>query len=88
VGKQAFTAALVAVCGVLGSAPAQTNLLSNGSFESTDPADYQFGTFNDRFGYLTDAYQILFFFSEMKTNTKAKAKRVMKASYTQLSLDL
>jgi hypothetical protein len=39
-------------------------------------------------GYLTDACQILLLFAEMKTNTKAKAKRVMKASYTQLSFDL
>lgn len=39
-------------------------------------------------GYLTDACQILLLFAEMKTNTKAKAKRIMKASYTQLSFDL
>jgi hypothetical protein len=39
-------------------------------------------------GYLTDACQILLLFAEMKTSTKAKAKRVMKASYTQLSFDL
>ena len=39
-------------------------------------------------GYLTDACQILLLFAEMKTNTKAKATRVMKASYTQLSFDL
>jgi len=39
-------------------------------------------------GYLTDACQILLLFAEMKTNRKAKAKRVMKASYTQLSFDL
>jgi hypothetical protein len=39
-------------------------------------------------GYLTDACQILLLFAEMKTNTNAKAKRVMKASYTQLSFDL
>jgi len=38
--------------------------------------------------YLTDACQILLLFAEMKTNTKAKAKRVMKTSYTQLSFDL
>jgi len=39
-------------------------------------------------GYLADACQLLLLFAEMKTNTKAKAKRVMKAAYTQLSLDL
>ena len=39
-------------------------------------------------GYLIDACQILLLFVEMKTNTKAKAKRVMKGSYTQLSFDL
>jgi hypothetical protein len=39
-------------------------------------------------GHLADACQILLLFAEMKTNTKAKAKRVMKAAYTQLSLDL
>jgi hypothetical protein len=39
-------------------------------------------------GYLADACQLLLLFTEMKTNTKAKAKRVMKAAYTQLSLDL
>jgi hypothetical protein len=39
-------------------------------------------------GYLADAYQVLLLFAEMKTNTKAKAKRVMKNSYTQLSFDL
>jgi len=39
-------------------------------------------------GYLADACQVLLLFAEMKTNTKAKAKRVMKAAYTQLSLDL
>ena len=39
-------------------------------------------------GYLTDACQILLLFAEMKTNTKAKAMRIMKASYTQLSFDL
>jgi hypothetical protein len=39
-------------------------------------------------GHLADACQILLLFVEMKTNTKAKAKRVMKAAYTQLSLDL
>ena len=39
-------------------------------------------------GYLTDACQVLLLLSEMKTNTKAKAKRVMKESYTQLSFDL
>jgi len=39
-------------------------------------------------GYLADACQILLLFAEMKTNTKAKAKQVMKAAYTQLSLDL
>ena len=39
-------------------------------------------------GYLADACQLLLLFAEMKTNTKAKAKRVMKAACTQLSLDL
>jgi hypothetical protein len=39
-------------------------------------------------GHLTHACQILLLFAEMKTNTKAKAKRVMKASCTQLSCDL
>jgi hypothetical protein len=39
-------------------------------------------------GHLADACQILLLFAEMKTNTKAKAKRVMKAAYTQLSLNL
>jgi hypothetical protein len=39
-------------------------------------------------GYLTDACQVLLLFAEMKTNTKAKAKRLMKASYTQLAFDL
>jgi len=39
-------------------------------------------------GYLADACQLLLLFAEMKTNTKAKAKRGMKAAYTQLSLDL
>jgi hypothetical protein len=39
-------------------------------------------------GYLADACQLLLLFAEMKTNTKAKAKRVMKAAYTQLSLEL
>jgi len=38
-------------------------------------------------GYLTDACQILLLFAQMKTITKAKVKRVMKASYTQLSFD-
>jgi hypothetical protein len=39
-------------------------------------------------GYLTDACQVLLLLSEMKTNTKAKAKRTMKEGYTQLSFDL
>lgn len=39
-------------------------------------------------GYLTDACQVLLLLREMKTNTKAKAKRIMKEGYTQLSLDL
>jgi len=39
-------------------------------------------------GYLTGAYQIFLLFAEMKTNTTAKPKKVMKASYTQLSFDL
>jgi hypothetical protein len=39
-------------------------------------------------GYLADACQILLLFAEMKTKTKAKAKRVMKEAYTQLSFDL
>ena len=39
-------------------------------------------------GYLADACQLLLLFAEMKTNTKAKATRVMKAAYTQLSLGL
>ena len=38
-------------------------------------------------GYLADACQLLLLFTEMKTNTKAKAKRVMKEVYTQLSFD-
>jgi hypothetical protein len=39
-------------------------------------------------GHLADACQILLLFAEMKTNTKAKAKRVMKEAYTQLSFGL
>ncbi|MEI9478218.1 MAG: hypothetical protein WCO26_16800 [Deltaproteobacteria bacterium] len=39
-------------------------------------------------GYLTDACQILLLFAEMKMNTKNRAKRVMKGSYTQFSFDL
>jgi len=39
-------------------------------------------------GHLTDACQVLLLLAEMKTSTKAKAKRVMKAAYTQLPLDL
>jgi hypothetical protein len=38
--------------------------------------------------YLADACQVLLLLAEMKTNTKAKAKRVMKEAYTQLSFDL
>jgi len=38
-------------------------------------------------GYLADACQLLLLFAEMKTNTKAKAKRVMKEIDTQLSFD-
>ena len=39
-------------------------------------------------GHLADACQLLLLFAEMKTKTKAKAKRVMKEVYTQLSFDL
>jgi len=39
-------------------------------------------------GHLADACQVLLLLAEMKTTTKAKAKRVMKEAYTQLSFDL
>ncbi|MDH4265296.1 MAG: hypothetical protein OEW45_06630 [Deltaproteobacteria bacterium] len=39
-------------------------------------------------GHLADACQLLLLFAEMKTKTKAKAKRMMKEVNTQLSLDL
>lgn len=38
-------------------------------------------------GHLSDASQILLLFAAMKTNTKAKAKKTMKNSYTQLTFD-
>lgn len=38
-------------------------------------------------GYLSDACQVLLLFADMKTNTKAKAKRAMKKLYTQLTFD-
>jgi len=38
-------------------------------------------------GQLADACQILLLFSDMKTNTKAKAKRMMKRLQTQMTLD-
>jgi len=39
-------------------------------------------------GHLADACQLLLLFAKMKTRTKAKATRVMKEVYTQLSFDL
>ena len=38
-------------------------------------------------GYLSDTCQVLLLFADMKTNTKAKAKRAMKKLYTQLTFD-
>jgi hypothetical protein len=38
-------------------------------------------------GYLADTCQVLLLMAEMKTSTKAKAKKIMKESYTQLSFD-
>jgi UbiD family decarboxylase len=37
---------------------------------------------------LADACQVLLLLAEIKTRTKAKAKKVMKEAYTQLSFDL
>lgn len=36
-------------------------------------------------GHLTDACQILLLFADMKTNTKSKAKKMMKKLYTQMT---
>ncbi|MBU1208675.1 MAG: hypothetical protein KKH04_17415 [Proteobacteria bacterium] len=38
-------------------------------------------------GHLSDASQVLLLFAGMKTNTKAKAQRLMKSLYTQLTFD-
>jgi hypothetical protein len=38
-------------------------------------------------GHLSDASQVLLLFAAMKTNTKAKAQKIMKKFYTQLTLD-
>ena len=38
-------------------------------------------------GHLSDACQILLLFSDMKTNTKSKAKKAMKRLHTQMSFD-
>ena len=38
-------------------------------------------------GYLSDACQILLIFGDMKTNTKSKAKKMMKKLYTQMTFD-
>jgi len=38
-------------------------------------------------GHLSDACQILLLFAGMKSNTKLKAKRMMKKLYTQMTLD-
>jgi hypothetical protein len=38
-------------------------------------------------GHLSDASQVLLLFAGMKTNTKAKAQRLMKRVYTQLTFD-
>jgi hypothetical protein len=38
-------------------------------------------------GHLSDACQILLLFADRKTNTKSKAKRMMKKLYTQMTFD-
>jgi len=38
-------------------------------------------------GHLSDACQILILLGDMKTNTKSKAKKMMKRSYTQMNFD-
>lgn len=38
-------------------------------------------------GHLSDACQILLLFADMKTNTKSKAKRMMKRFHTQMGFD-
>ncbi len=38
-------------------------------------------------GHPSDASQVLLLFAAMKTNTKAKAKKIMKKFYTQLTFD-
>jgi hypothetical protein len=39
-------------------------------------------------GHLADACQVLLLLAEVKTSTKAKAKRVMKGAYTQVGTSL